>query len=183
MSNAIADNDNILAVIKGSAVNHDGQSNGLTAPNGQAQEAVIREALANARVNPNDISYVEAHGTGTSLGDPIEVSALDKVFGRSRDNKLKIGSVKTNFGHLESAAGVAGLIKVILALKNKAIPPHLNYNEPNPYIPWNKVNIQVNNRLTECDRDNLINLNIRLIPRNIRIRFVIIQMRRYCFIL
>ncbi|MEM8677428.1 MAG: SDR family NAD(P)-dependent oxidoreductase, partial [Cyanobacteria bacterium P01_G01_bin.67] len=156
LSDAIADNDNILAVIKGSAVNHDGASNGLTAPNGNAQETVIREALANARVKPEDVSYIEAHGTGTSLGDPIEVSALNKVFGRDRDNKLKIGSVKTNFGHLESAAGVAGLIKVILALKHQAIPPHLNYKDPNPYIPWDKVNIEVNNSLTEYDRDNLI---------------------------
>ena len=156
LSDAIAGYDNILAVIKGSAVNHDGQSNGLTAPNGNAQEAVIKEALANARVKPEDVSYIEAHGTGTSLGDPIEFLALGKVFNSKRENKLKIGSVKTNFGHLESAAGVAGLIKVILAIKNKAIPPHLNYNQPNPYIPWDKLSIEVCNQFSEWDNNTFI---------------------------
>ncbi|MEL6495478.1 MAG: type I polyketide synthase, partial [Cyanobacteria bacterium J06623_7] len=153
LSDAIADNDNILAVVKGSAVNHDGQSNGLTAPNGNAQSEVIREALANAKVKPESISYVEAHGTGTSLGDPIEVLALGKVFAGNRDKKLKIGSVKTNFGHLESAAGIAGLIKVILSIQNQAIPPHLNYNQPNPYIPWDKLDIEVSDRFCRWDSE------------------------------
>ncbi|MEL6929198.1 MAG: type I polyketide synthase, partial [Cyanobacteria bacterium J06600_6] len=156
LSDAIADNDNILAVIKGSAVNHDGQSNGLTAPNGNAQEAVISEALNNAKVKPEDVSYIEAHGTGTSLGDPIEVLALGKVFTSNRENKLKIGSVKTNFGHLESAAGVAGLIKVILSIQHKAIPPHLNYHEPNPYIPWDKLSIEVGDRFDEWNNETRI---------------------------
>ncbi|MGD1922457.1 MAG: type I polyketide synthase, partial [Pleurocapsa sp.] len=156
LSNAIANNDNILAVIKGSAVNHDGQSNGLTAPNGNAQEAVITEALLNAQVKPEDVGYIEAHGTGTSLGDPIEVLALGKVFKSSREHKLKIGSVKTNFGHLESAAGVAGLIKIILSIRHKAIPPHLNCDDPSPYIPWDKLPIEVGNHLSPWNDETRI---------------------------
>ncbi|MEO0835341.1 MAG: type I polyketide synthase [Cyanobacteria bacterium J06642_3] len=156
LSDAIADSDNILAVIKGSAVNHDGQSNGLTAPNGNAQEAVIRAALDNAKVKSEDVGYIEAHGTGTSLGDPIEVLALSKVFEGNRKQKLKIGSVKANFGHLESAAGIAGLIKVILSLQNKAIPPQLNYNRPNPYIPWDKLAVEVCDRFSQWNDETYI---------------------------
>ncbi|MTJ54462.1 type I polyketide synthase [Anabaena sp. UHCC 0253] len=150
LSDAIADNDNILAVIRGSAANHDGKSNGLTAPNGSAQEAVIKQALANARVKPEQIQYVEAHGTGTPLGDPIEVLALGKVFGenRSKQDPLMIGSLKTNFGHLEAAVGVASLIKVILSLQHQQIPPHLNFKNPSPYIPWDKLPIAVATELT-----------------------------------
>ncbi|WP_292867177.1 non-ribosomal peptide synthetase/type I polyketide synthase [Nostoc sp. LPT] len=145
LGEAIKDGDNILALIKGSAVNHDGQSNGLTAPNGSAQEAVIRQALFNAGVEPTEIQYVEAHGTGTPLGDPIEVLALGKVLaqGRSEDDRLAIGSVKTNIGHLEAAAGIASLMKVVLALQHKLVPPTLHLKEPNPYIPWQKLPIEV----------------------------------------
>jgi myxalamid-type polyketide synthase MxaB len=145
LSDAQADGDNILAVIMGSAVNQDGRSNGLTAPNGRAQETVIRAALENAKVKPDEISYVEAHGTGTSLGDPIEVRALGSVFGegRSIENPLMVGSVKTNVGHLEAAAGIVGLVKVVLALQNKTIPPHLHLHQPNPYIPWNELPVTV----------------------------------------
>ncbi|MEM7756776.1 MAG: type I polyketide synthase [Cyanobacteria bacterium P01_A01_bin.40] len=156
LSDALADNNNILAVVRGSAVNHDGKSNGLTAPNGNAQEALIREALANARVKPEDVSYVEAHGTGTSLGDPIEVLALGNIFNGKRKNKLKIGSVKTNIGHLESAAGMASLIKVILSLQHKAIPPHLNYDCPNPHIPWKKLALEVCDRFVEWNDETRI---------------------------
>ncbi|AFY58524.1 beta-ketoacyl synthase family protein,acyltransferase family protein,phosphopantetheine-containing protein [Rivularia sp. PCC 7116] len=136
MSDAIADGDNILALIRGSAVNQDGRSSGLTVPNAQAQQAVIREALVNAKVEPTQISYVEAHGTGTSLGDPIEVKSLGKVLGKNRSSEqpLMIGSVKTNIGHLEAAAGIASLIKVVLAMQHKEIPPHLHLNELNPHI-------------------------------------------------
>src|SRR5215208_230485 len=118
LSDAQADGDNILAVIMGTAVNQDGRSNGLTAPNAKAQEAVIRAALEDARLNPADVSYVETHGTGTSLGDPIEVRALGAVFsdGHTADSPLMIGSVKTNVGHLEAAAGIVGLVKVVLSL-------------------------------------------------------------------
>ncbi len=145
LSEAQADGDHILAVIKGSAVNQDGRSNGLTAPNGPAQEAVIRQALANASVSPADVSFVETHGTGTPLGDPIEVQSLAAVLGTDRpaDRPLLIGSVKTNVGHLESAAGVAGLLKVILALQHRTIPPHLNFHKPNPYIPWDEIPVKV----------------------------------------
>jgi len=145
LSDALADKDNILAVIRGSAVNHDGRSNGITAPNGTAQEAVIRQALKNAKVEPKDIQYVETHGTGTPLGDPIEVLALSKVLstGRTQDTPLHIGSVKTNFGHLEGAAGVASLMKVVLALQHQTIPPSLHFQTPNPYIPWQEIPVKV----------------------------------------
>jgi acyl transferase domain-containing protein len=133
-SDAISDGDNILGVIRGSAVNQDGPSSGLTVPNGSAQMAVIRQALENAKVKPEQISYLEAHGTGTALGDPIEVRGINNVLckDRSTDNPLMVGSVKTNIGHLEIAAGMASLLKVILSLKNQEIPPHLHFKELNP---------------------------------------------------
>ncbi len=145
LSDALADGDPILALIRGSAYNHDGSSNGLTAPNGSAQEILLRKALENANVQAHQIQYVETHGTGTPLGDPIEVLALGAVLGqgRSQDNALAIGSVKTQVGHLESAAGVAGLMKVVLALQHAEIPPHLHLQQPNPYIPWEKLPIVV----------------------------------------
>lgn len=137
-SDALRDGDNILALIKGSAVNQDGRSNGLTAPNGIAQQSVIKQALKNANVNPSQISYVEAHGTGTSLGDPIELNAIKEVLtqGRSPDQSCWIGSVKTNIGHLEAAAGIASLIKVVLSLQHEEIPPHLHLTQLNPYISF-----------------------------------------------
>jgi len=145
LSDAIADGDNIVALIRGSAINHDGQSGGLTVPSGHAQQAVLSEALANAGVQPAQVSYVEAHGTGTSLGDPIEVRALGAVFGegRSNDDRLMIGSVKTNIGHLDSAAGVAGLIKVALSLRHKEIPALLHLNNINPHIDLDEVPVTI----------------------------------------
>lgn len=136
LAQARADNNPVLAVIRGSAVNQDGRSNGMTAPNKLAQEAVIRQALARAGVNPWDVSYVEAHGSGTALGDPIEIAALETVFskGRSAQQPLMVGAVKTNVGHLVGAAGMAGLIKTVLALQHKAIPPHLNLQHINPHV-------------------------------------------------
>lgn len=148
LSDAQADGDNILALIRGSAINQDGRSNGLTAPNGPSQESVIRAALANGRVAPHQVSYVEAHGTGTSLGDPIEVQALASVLGEDRTEPLMIGSVKTNLGHLESAAGLAGLIKVILMLQHGQVPPHLHLQKPNPHIPWTELPITIPTHLT-----------------------------------
>ena len=138
LSDALADGDNILALIRGSAVNQDGPSSGFTVPNGAAQQALIGQTLTRARVAPREIDYVEAHGTGTSLGDPIEVRALAAALGqeRSKDRPLHIGSVKTNIGHLESAAGISSVIKVILALQQREIPPHLHFETPNPYIDW-----------------------------------------------
>jgi acyl transferase domain-containing protein/acyl carrier protein len=137
-SDALANGDNILALIRGSAVNQDGKSSGLTVPNGRAQEAVIRTALKNAGVKPTEVSYVEAHGTGTALGDPIEVEALGAALGEGRTNRqpLFLSSVKTNIGHLESASGIAGVIKVVLALQHREIPPHLHLKERSPRIPW-----------------------------------------------
>ena len=145
LSDAEKDGDRILAVIRGSAVNQDGRSNGLTAPNGPAQQAVIRQALSNAEVKPAEVDFVETHGTGTALGDPIEVQALAAVLGegRGQDRPLTIASIKTNIGHLESAAGVAGLMKVVAALQHEEIPPHLHFKEPNPYIPWRDLPVRV----------------------------------------
>src|SRR5579883_1428433 len=136
LTDALNDGDPILALIRGSAVNHDGHSSGLTVPNGPAQQVVIRQALANGNVNPSQVDYLEAHGTGTSLGDPIEFGALTAVFsaGRTQENPLLLGSVKTNVGHLEAAAGIAGLIKVILALQHEEIPPHIHFQTINPRI-------------------------------------------------
>lgn len=145
LSTALADGDNIYAVICGSAVNHDGPSAGLTAPNGPAQEKVLHQALNVAGVSPTAINYIEAHGTGTPLGDPIEVGALNRVMckGRTQNNPLIIGSVKTNIGHLEAAGGVAGLIKIVLSLQHKEIPPHLHFNQPNKHIDWDELPIVV----------------------------------------
>jgi acyl transferase domain-containing protein/acyl carrier protein len=145
LSDAKADRDRIVGVIAGSAVNQDGRSAGLTAPNGTAQEAVIRQALAAARVAAKDVSYVEAHGTGTPLGDPIELRALAAVLGegRSADERVAIGSVKTNIGHLEAAAGVAAVIKTVLALQHGEIPPHLHFQSPNRHVPWDDIPITI----------------------------------------
>jgi acyl transferase domain-containing protein len=145
LSEAKADGDRILAVIRGTAVNQDGRSGGLTAPNELAQQELIRSALSVAGIQPAAVSYVEAHGTGTSLGDPIEVQALAAVLGegRSKDHPLMVGSVKTNFGHLEWAAGVAGLIKVVLALQHEEIPPHLHLKKLNPFVDWDDIPVVV----------------------------------------
>ncbi|MGL5832823.1 MAG: MupA/Atu3671 family FMN-dependent luciferase-like monooxygenase, partial [Waterburya sp.] len=145
LSDALADGDRIQAIIKGSAVNQDGLSNGLTAPNGPSQQAVIRQALAKAGVKPAQISYVETHGTGTSLGDPIEVNSLKNVLmeGRESHQTCWIGSVKTNIGHLEAAAGMASLIKVVLSLQHQKIPPHLHLKQLNPAIKIPNTTIQI----------------------------------------
>lgn len=150
LSEAVAKGDHILAVLRGSAINHDGRSNGLTAPSGPAQEQVIRMALERAEVAPHQVQYVETHGTGTSLGDPIEVLALNRVMGEGRaaENRLAIGSVKTNVGHLEAAAGMASLIKVVLAIQHGQIPPHLHLETLNPYVPWDNVPLDIPTRLT-----------------------------------
>jgi acyl transferase domain-containing protein/pimeloyl-ACP methyl ester carboxylesterase/acyl-coenzyme A synthetase/AMP-(fatty) acid ligase len=149
LEDAKRDRDNILAVIKGSAINQDGRSNGLTAPNGLAQQAVIRQALANAAVQPGEISYLEAHGTGTKLGDPIEVNSLKNVLMSGRDEQAScyLGSVKTNIGHLEAAAGIAGTIKTILCLQNEAIPANLHFNRLNPHINLDNTPIKIPSQL------------------------------------
>ncbi len=136
LADALADGDRIHAVIRGSAVNQDGRTNVLTAPNGLAQQEVVRQALTNGQVDPSQITYLEAHGTGTALGDPIEVESLSEVFGGPRPDgrPIAIGSVKTNIGHLEAAAGLAGLIKVVLSMQHETIPPHLHFQSLNPHI-------------------------------------------------
>jgi acyl transferase domain-containing protein/acyl carrier protein len=145
LSRALADGDPIRAVIRGAAVNNDGASNGLTAPSRAAQEAVLREACHRAGVRPEAVQYIEAHGTGTPLGDPIEARALGAVFGASRpaEAPLLIGSVKTNVGHLEGAAGIAGLAKVVLAIENRVLPPSLNFESPNPHAPLTELGLAV----------------------------------------
>ncbi len=149
LSDALAQGDPILALIRGTAVNHNGPSGSLTIPNGVAQANLIRTALSLGNIPPTAVSYVETHGTGTRLGDPIEVRALGRVYGPNRpaDHPLLIGSVKTNIGHLEASAGVAGLIKTILALQHQQIPPNLHFREPNPQIPWNELPLQVPTQL------------------------------------
>ena len=145
LSDALADGDHIRAIIRGSAVNQDGRSSGLTVPNGPAQESVIRQALAAARVEPADIGYVESHGTGTSLGDPIEAQALAAALcgSRSAENPLLIGSVKANLGHTESAAGVAGLLKAMLSLERERIPAQLHFRQINPKIEWAGLPVEI----------------------------------------
>ena len=150
LADAEKDGDPILAVVRGSGVSQDGRSNGLTAPHGPSQELAIKNALNQAKLQAKDIQYVEAHGTGTPLGDPIEIGALSHVYGaeRSKKNPLYVGSAKTNIGHLEAAAGIAGLMKTVLSLQHKKIPAHRNVKELSSYIPWESINIKIPMALT-----------------------------------
>ena len=149
LSDAQAAGDPILAIVRGAAINHDGHSSGLTVPNPAAQRAVIRAALENAGLAPHHVDYVEAHGTATPLGDPIEIRALTEVLGvgRTADSALRIGSAKTNFGHLEGAAGVAGLMKLVLSLQHAELPPHLNCEQPTPHVDWDSIPVRINQSL------------------------------------
>ncbi|WP_139487904.1 type I polyketide synthase [Brevibacillus dissolubilis] len=155
LSKAIKDRDNIFAVIKGSAVNQDGSSVGITAPNAVAQEEVIVRAWQEAGIAPQTITYVEAHGSGTKLGDPIEIEGLARAFGRYTDRKqfCAVGSVKSNIGHLDSSAGIAGLVKTVLSLRNKEIPPSLHFNRPNRKIDFEETAVYVNDELTPWTDD------------------------------
>ncbi|HEU4361005.1 MAG TPA: beta-ketoacyl synthase N-terminal-like domain-containing protein, partial [Mycobacterium sp.] len=154
VDDARRDGDQILAVIAGSAINHDGRSNGLLAPNPDAQADVLRKAYKDAGIDPRTVDYVEAHGTGTILGDPIEAEALGRVVGRGRaaDKPALLGAVKSNVGHLESAAGAASLAKMVLALAHDKIPPSINYAGPNPYIDFDGVHLKVADAVTEWPR-------------------------------
>ncbi|KAA0085465.1 acyltransferase domain-containing protein [Mycolicibacterium sp. P9-64] len=154
LEDARRDGDDILAVIAGGAVNHDGRSNGMLAPNPDAQADVLRKAYKDAGIDPKTVDYVEAHGTGTILGDPIEADALGRVIGRGRsaDKPALLGAVKSNVGHLESAAGAASLAKVALALKYDKLPPSINYTGPNPYIDFEKEHLKVNDTVSDWPR-------------------------------
>ncbi len=154
VDDARRDGDQILAVIAGSAVNHDGRSNGLIAPNQDAQADVLRRAYKDAGIDPRNVDYVEAHGTGTVLGDPIEAEALGRVIGRGRpaDQPVLLGAVKTNVGHMESAAGAASMAKVVLALQHDKLPPSLNFAGPSPYIDFDANHLKVIDTATDWPR-------------------------------
>ena len=143
LAQAQSDGDNIIAVIKGSAITQDGRSNGITAPNGPAQVNTIERALQNAGLTAQDVQYVESHGTGTALGDPIELGALSKAYGKLRELPLLVGSVKTNIGHLESAAGIAGIIKAALCLQKQILPGNLHFHNPNSRFNWSSSGLKV----------------------------------------
>ncbi len=157
LSVALADGDSIQGIIRGSAIRQDGYSNGLTAPNGYSQQKVIQSAVNKAKISPSSVQYVEAHGTGTALGDPIEIEALHQAY-RSEDpdnaSPLIVGSVKANIGHLESAAGITGLIKTLLCLQQKQIPGQLHFHQPNTHIPWESLNIKIPKLLQAWEVDN-----------------------------
>ncbi len=151
LSQAIADGDPVHAVIRGSAVNNDGRSSELlVAPSPETQAFMLQEAYRSAGVNPADVHYVEAHGTGTRVGDPVELTALGRVLGegRSADQPCLVGSVKTNIGHTEAASGIAGLIKAVLCLKHRVIPPSLHLRQPSPNIPWGELPLVIPQTLT-----------------------------------
>jgi polyketide synthase 13 len=154
VEDARRDGDTILAIIAGSAVNHDGRSNGLLAPNPDAQADVLRRAYKDAGIDPRDVDYIEAHGTGTMLGDPIEAEALGRVVGhrRAAEKPALLGAVKSNVGHLESAAGAASLAKVVLSLQHDKLPPSINYAGPNPYIDFDAAHLKVNDTVTDWPR-------------------------------
>lgn len=157
VSKAVADGDPIYAVIKGTAVNHDGRSSALTSPNVMAQEKVIKKAWAKANVHPESVSYIEAHGTGTRIGDPIEIKAMSRAFEAFTEKKqfCAIGSVKSNIGHLDSVAGLAGLVKVAMSLKETLIAPTLHFNEPNEEIDFINSPVYVNKSLQQWDEGSL----------------------------
>jgi acyl transferase domain-containing protein/aryl carrier-like protein len=149
LARALADGDRIYSAIRGTAVTQDGRTYGITVPNGDAQEAAMRLAQQRAGVAPHQIQYIEAHGTGTPVGDPIEAKAIGRAMstGRSEEQKCVIGSVKTNIGHLEAAAGIAGVIKVSLALQHRQIPPHLHFHNPHPDIPFDELRLRIPTKL------------------------------------
>lgn len=153
LSQAKADNDRIHAIIPGSATRQDGKTSGLTVPNGASQQEAIKAALKNAGLTIDDIDYLEAHGTATPIGDPIEINAIGNLF-KKRKKDLLVGTVKSNIGHLEGSAGLAGLIKVVLALKNKKIPKNLHFSSPSKKIAWSSIPVKVVTELTDWNVSN-----------------------------
>ncbi|MGB3466941.1 MAG: type I polyketide synthase, partial [Cyclobacteriaceae bacterium] len=155
LEDAIEQGDNIYAVIKGSAINNDGSAKaGYSAPGTKGQTNVIKTAMQLADIQPESVSYIETHGSGTKLGDPIEVQALTDAYNREKGNHCGIGSVKSNFGHLDAAAGIAGFIKTVLTVKNSQIPPSINFNDPNPEIDFENSPFYVNDQLQDWEKSN-----------------------------
>jgi len=159
LDDARRDGDRVLAVIRGTAVNQDGRSNGLTAPSGLAQEALMREVLGRAGVSPADVDYVEAHGTGTPLGDPIELQAIGAIHRGRVDGPVKVGSIKTQIGHSEGAAGIAGLIKATLVAERGVIPGNLHFHQPTPHVPWSELPVEVVTAPRRLERGRRIAVN------------------------
>lgn len=154
LSDALADRDNILAVIRGSGVNQDGASYSFSAPNGQSQQALLRRVLAQAQVDPSEVSYFEAHGTGTAVGDATELTTVEQVFGpsHSKESPILVGSCKANIGHPEPASGIASLIKLVLSLQNQEIVPQINIKEINPCLDWENTSVKIPTQLTPWTR-------------------------------
>ncbi|MEM9444831.1 MAG: SDR family NAD(P)-dependent oxidoreductase [Verrucomicrobiota bacterium] len=154
LSKARVDGDQVLGIIRGSAINQDGGSGGLTVPNGHSQQKLIQSALKTSGASPEDLYYLEAHGTGTELGDPVELNALSEVFKESHspERPLLIGSIKTNLGHMEAAAGIGGLMKVVLSMQHGMLPKHLHFSEPTPHVKWDKIPIKVTDQKVEWPR-------------------------------